>query len=79
MIIIQKIDNPSISIILDNIVEFTKGNAIITCADTYTGWHTINFRDIGGKFHQWDYGKTDKGEKLRDKQYQEIINITNDK
>jgi hypothetical protein len=74
MNIIRKSDTPSLSIILDNVVEITKGNCIRTCADTYYGWHTINFHKVGGGFTQWDYGKTPDGEKLRDEEYERITN-----
>lgn len=72
--IIRKGDNPGIAIVLDNIMEFIKGDSIRTSVDTYYGFHTINFRSISGHFEQWDYGKTDEGKELRDKDFERIIN-----
>ena len=77
MTVIQKLDNPDISIILDNIVEITKGDTIYTCVDSYKGFSCLNFRDINQHLIQWTYGINgdDAGKILRDKQYQEIITL----
>lgn len=73
MNIIQKIDNPNISINLDTITEITKGDTIFTGYASYSGFPLINFRTIAGKLIQWDYNRD--GEKLRDEQYQQIVNL----
>lgn len=75
MTIVRKLDNQDMAIILDNVVEITKGDCIRTSVDTYYGWHTINFRTALGKFEQWDYGKTEDGKKIRDKQFEEIVDL----
>lgn len=73
MTIITKSDNLNLSVILDNIVEITKGNAIYTSVQSYEGWHCINFRTLNDKLIQWDYGKTEDGKKTRDEEYERII------
>ena len=74
MTIISKLDNPNISIVLDSVIEITKGDCIRTCADTYYGFHCINFRTNGKpSLVQWDYGRSKEGEEMRDADYQRII------
>ena len=75
MTIIQHPENPNWSIVLDNIVEITKGDTIYTSVSSYKGFNCINFRDNNKNLIQWDYGMNgdEAGRKLRDEDYERII------
>lgn len=75
MTIVKKIDNPGVSIILDNVVCFYKGDTIYTGVASYGGWHCLNFVTVTGKTEQWDYGKTEEGKRMRDDQYEKIASL----